>query len=125
MRINMDNQEDAEAEFEPAVQAIINSVLEGEWVLVHCMAGTHKAAALTVTIRAALHSESVAAAISGITAVRAIGFDKAPTQFNQYRWNGGDFMAWLEDHARLAKHLWQTAIDNRGLSRLGQTEEGF
>ena len=125
MRVNMDNQEDAEAEFQPAFQAIINSVLEGEWVLVHCMAGVHRAAALAVAIRAALHSESVTTAIDAITAVRAIEFTRALVQFNRTRWNDGNFMAWLEDYAKLAKHLWQKSLKNRGITRIGQTEEGF
>ena len=54
------------------------------------------------------------AAIDAITAVRAIEFNKALVQFNRTRWNDGDFMAWLEDHAKLAKRLWQTALENRG-----------
>ena len=34
-------------------------------------------------------------------------------------------MAWLEDYAKLAKHLWQKSLKNRGITRIGQTEEGF
>ena len=101
----MDNQQDADIEFKPVFQAVANAVLNGEWVLVHCMAGVQRAAAIAAAIRAAIHNEPVASAIQSIAGVRAIRFARILSHFNDNNWNDGDFMQWLKDKAQAARHL--------------------
>ena len=106
----MDNQQDADIEFKPVFQAVANAVLNGEWALIHCMAGVQRAAAVAVAIRAAIHDEPVASAIQSIAGVRAIRVARILSHFNDNNWNNGDFIQWLKDKAQAARHLWQEAL---------------
>ena len=99
----------------PAIaEEVARSPFRGDNVLVHCMAGVQRAAAVAVTIRAAIHDESVASAIQSITGVRAIRSARILTHFNNNNWNNGDFMQWLETKAQSAKQLWKEALQQRG-----------
>ena len=124
MRLNMDKQDDAEAEFEPAFKALVTTVLEGELVNVHCLAGVHRAATLMAVFRAALHDQSVDESIRAISGLRAVEIDKACQKYDKGGWRGGTFRAWLAKHAAIAKRIWQKALENRGLSKLGKTRDG-
>ena len=125
MRLNMDKQQDADNEFKPVFQAVANAVLNGEWALIHCMAGVQRAAAVAVAIRAAIHDEPVASAIQSIAGVRAIRVARILSHFNDNNWNNGDFMQWLKDKAQAARHLWQEALHHRGEIRFGKTQDGI
>ena len=124
IRVNMDSQRAADAEFRSAFQALINAVLEGELVNVHCVAGVHRAASLSAVFRAALHQESIDEAIAAITRLRAVEIPKAIKQYDKAGWCDGDFGSWLIRHTDIAKGMWQKALADRGENKLAKTKKG-
>ena len=71
-----------------------------------------------------MHEETMDEAMNAISAVRAVEYNKDFTHYNCGKWNDGDFRARLSKRTATAKKFWQKAIDNRGETRLGQTNGG-
>ena len=113
LRINMDHQQDAEAEFEQAFQTIAQAVLAGDWVLLHDRTGTQGAAAMAVITKAVIDEQSMEEAISAISEVRALEFSQMLRHYDQIGWYRGDFKAWMCKYIEAAQRTWKVTWNMR------------
>ena len=113
VRINMDHQQDAEAEFDRIFQLIAQAVWVGDWVLLHDRTGTQGAAAMAIITKAVIDEQSMEEAISAISEVRALEFSQMLRHYNQMGWYQGDFKAWMCKCIEAAQHTWKVTGNMR------------
>ena len=73
----MDDRENSVWQCPAIAEEVALALLRGDNVLVHCMAGVHRAATVAAAIRAIVHEETWECAVREVSAVRNVEIPQA------------------------------------------------